>query len=64
MTIRVVADLNKCQGYANCVVTAPEVFDLGDSGKVEILVDEVNDTPEVRQAVESCPVGALSLEHT
>lgn len=61
---KVVADLNKCQGYANCVVAAPEMFDLGDSGKVEILVAEVTDEPGARQAVESCPVGALRLEQT
>ncbi|MFC9514964.1 ferredoxin [Nocardiaceae bacterium NPDC056970] len=61
-TIKV--DLSKCQGYANCVVTSPDAFDLGDDGKVVLLTREV--TPdklaEVEEGVRSCPAAALSLE--
>ena len=28
MTMRIVVDLNRCQGYGQCVFLAPEVFEL------------------------------------
>ena len=57
------ADLGKCQGYANCMVQAPDHFDLDDDGKVEIINGTPSDTEldEVRAAVDSCPVRALVL---
>lgn len=57
------ADLRKCKGYANCVVTAPDFFDLGDNEKVDILHQaiSVENAPLVAEAVASCPVGALKL---
>jgi ferredoxin len=60
--VTIVADLNVCQGYANCVVTAPDLFDLGEAGKVEVLVEQPADLSLARQAVEACPVGALRLD--
>ncbi|MGB3697486.1 MAG: ferredoxin [Gordonia sp. (in: high G+C Gram-positive bacteria)] len=64
MTARVSADLTKCEGYANCVVAEPEFFDLDDSGKVHLLRIDVADDrlAAVREAVASCPAGALRLE--
>ncbi|WP_255207611.1 ferredoxin, partial [Mycolicibacterium sp. PAM1] len=35
------ADVEVCQGYANCVVAAADVFDIGDAGTVVILDDTV-----------------------
>lgn len=58
-------DLAKCQGYANCVVEAPEIFDLDDdTGKAKVLVDEIGPgrEDEARRAVDSCPVSAITLE--
>ncbi|MCR1786096.1 ferredoxin [Nocardioides carbamazepini] len=57
------ADLGKCQGFANCVMAAPEVFDLDDASLVvlarrQVLPDELED---VREAVRSCPVEAIWL---
>lgn len=61
--ISVRADLTKCEGYANCVIAAPEVFDLGPDGKVVVAVSEHDDDrhAEIEEAVRSCPVSALSL---
>lgn len=63
MGTRVVADLTRCQGYANCLITAPEVFDLSDDGKV--LVRDVDlalvDQATLAEAVASCPAAALTL---
>ncbi|HEX5510218.1 MAG TPA: ferredoxin [Actinomycetales bacterium] len=61
--MRIIADLGKCQGYANCVVSAPEFFDLTESGKVDVLVAVVDESAVPQQAVDACPVGALRLEH-
>jgi ferredoxin len=62
--MRIELDLTRCTGTANCVVTAPTVFDIGDDDdKVHLLVDEVAeaDLPAVRNAVTMCPQGALKL---
>lgn len=64
--MEIIADLNRCQGYANCVVTAPEYFDLTDEGKVSVLRATVADGAEalVAEAVASCPAAALRLART
>lgn len=58
------ADLIKCQGYANCVVGAPDHFDIDDDGRVVLLQTGVQDADRARvlDAVHSCPVAALRLE--
>lgn len=58
------ADVEVCQGYANCVMTAPQVYDIDDDGTVVLLKEEVSDEElvKVQEAVNSCPVSALSIE--
>lgn len=58
------SDPARCQGYANCVVASPDVFDLADSGVVTILVEDVDATQlrQVHDAVRSCPVSAIWTE--
>ncbi|MGH3652321.1 ferredoxin [Glutamicibacter sp.] len=60
----VIADLSRCQGYANCVITDSSRFDLGDDGKVSILQQGVaaEELPLAEEAVKSCPALALRLE--
>ena len=63
-SIRVTVDLSRCQGYANCVTTAPEIFDLDDdSGQAVVLTPEVapDQLDAARQAVDMCPAQAISL---
>jgi ferredoxin len=64
--MKVLLDRMKCQGYGNCVIAAPDVFDVDDSGHVVLLIaaDELPDerTAEIKQAVRDCPVAALALE--
>ncbi len=61
--LEVSADRHECQSYGNCVLKAPDLFDLDDNGVVVVL----DKTPgeEHRQqalsAVRACPVRALSL---
>jgi ferredoxin len=60
----VTADREACMGSGMCVRAAPEVFDQDPvDGQVVVLVAEV--APEaadrVQEAVDQCPVAALSL---
>jgi ferredoxin len=61
--MRINADREICIGAGNCVLTAPEVFDQGDDGLVEVLDPEPAAAREkgVRAAVARCPSGAISL---
>jgi ferredoxin len=61
--MRVNADRNICIGSGNCVLTAPEVFDQGEDGMVDLLDSHPGADREqiVRDAVTRCPSGAISL---
>lgn len=62
--MRIVADLDLCQGHAVCQAEAPTVFTVPKRGQVEIL----DPTPaedlrgEVDNAVRYCPTQALSIQ--
>jgi ferredoxin len=61
MKIRIDWDL--CQGHANCMGDAPEVFRVDDDGKLSVLLEEppaaLHD--KVQMAVRYCPTGAISV---
>ncbi|MGQ4600341.1 ferredoxin [Nocardia sp. R6R-6] len=61
--VHVSIDRDKCQGYGNCIMEAPDVFDLDNDGLVTLLDSgEIDATqPGVIGAVKSCPVHALRL---
>ncbi len=62
--MRIVIDLNKCLGYAQCVPLAPEVLKL--SGEEAVMYDpNPDDTQRLRvlRAVASCPVQAILLDY-
>ncbi|MFD7443690.1 ferredoxin [Streptomyces sp. NPDC059909] len=58
------ADFGACQGYANCVMAAPDTYDLDDDGVVVLLKDSIpdEDLARVQEAARSCPVSALMIE--
>ncbi|GAA1163314.1 ferredoxin [Streptomyces hebeiensis] len=62
--MQILVDRGKCQGYGNCVVAEPRVFDLDEDGIVKVLddapADELRD--QVKYAVLDCPARALDLE--
>jgi ferredoxin len=61
--MRIVVDLNRCQGYAQCVPLAPTVLKLNGE---EALMYEPNPDDSLRQqvlrAAASCPVQAILVE--
>jgi ferredoxin len=62
--MKVKVDLFACQSYANCVIEAPEVFDLDEgTSKVVVLLDPVPEEllADAERAVASCPVKAIEL---
>ena len=56
-------DLGKCQGYAQCVHEAPEVFELGESGLAQIVAAGVTIENEkfALAADDLCPMQAISI---
>jgi ferredoxin len=62
--VRVTVDLAKCNGYANCLMEAPGVFDLDDeTGLVKLLQEQPDDSEltRVQAAARTCPVQAITV---
>jgi ferredoxin len=61
--MRIVVDLNRCQGYGQCVFLAPTVFEL--RGEEALMYDpgpeETQRLPVIRAAA-ACPVQAIRLQ--
>ena len=51
-------DKKKCIGCGACVSTCPEVFELDEDGKAQVKSDKKLSC--VKEAIENCPVGAIS----
>jgi len=47
-----------CIGCGTCAAVCAEAFELDDEGKAQVIKDEEADC--VKEAVESCPVQAIS----
>lgn len=61
--MKVIADLSRCQGYANCLAAAPDVYDLADNGLVVIKLEEppADQQEAARQGAALCPVQAITI---
>ncbi|MET9571266.1 ferredoxin [Streptomyces virginiae] len=63
--MRLVVDLNRCQGYAQCAFLAPDVFAMhGDESLLYNPEAAAEQREDVARAVAACPVGAILLELT
>jgi ferredoxin len=62
--MKVSVDYDLCTSNAVCMGIAPEVFEVRDDGYMYILNDQPGPDfdEQLREAVASCPNGALSLE--
>jgi ferredoxin len=62
-TMRIVVDLNRCQGYGQCVFLAPRVFEL--RGEEALMYDPGPDEAQrlpVLRAAAACPVRAIRVD--
>lgn len=61
--MKVTLDRTLCNGYGNCVMEAPEVFDLDDEALGIVLQDEppAEQLERTEAAARTCPVQAISL---
>ena len=62
--MRVVVNLDRCEGNAFCVNIAPEVFQLSDDEYAVVITDPVpaEQVTLVEQAIAACPRAALSRD--
>lgn len=65
MAFKMVFDRDKCQGYANCIIEAPEIWDFDEDADTAVLRLEL--PPEELRAkaeasVRNCPASAISIE--
>ncbi len=60
---RVLVDRERCVGSGACEALAPELFEVGDDGIVEVLDQAATGSEEAaaNDAVSACPTRALSL---
>jgi len=61
--MKIIVDFDLCQGHANCMGDAPEVFRVDDEGMLTVLLEEppaaMRDRVEL--AVRYCPTQAIRL---
>jgi len=63
--MKIALDAGLCEAHGECVVAAPEVFDLGEEDDVARVLDASLDASlreKVELAVRLCPVAALRIE--
>ncbi|MFF9346427.1 ferredoxin [Streptomyces sp. NPDC014734] len=61
--MRLVVDLNRCQGYAQCAFLAPDVFAMhGDEALLYDPHADETQREQVLRAVAACPVQAILVD--
>jgi ferredoxin len=61
--VRLVVDLNRCQGYAQCAFLAPDVFVMhGEEGLLYTPEAEGAQREKLAQAAAACPVQAILVD--
>jgi ferredoxin len=62
--VKVVVDFDVCASNAVCMGIAPEIFEVRDDGYLYILNENPGEElrDKLREAVTSCPTGAISIE--
>jgi ferredoxin len=61
--MRVTVDPDLCEGNGLCAKVAPEVFELGDDDKAQVLIERPGEglRARVEAAVRRCPRQAIRL---
>lgn len=65
MAYKMVFDRDKCQGYANCIIEAPEIWDFDEDADTAVLRQELP-SDELRAKADAsargCPAHAIAVE--
>jgi len=63
--MKVSVDRSLCNGYGNCVMEAPEVFELDDEGMAVVLDESPTgeNAEKAKTAAAMCPVDAILLQN-
>jgi ferredoxin len=63
--MKIIVDTKLCEAHGDCVMAAPDIFDLDDDDNVvTLLQEEVGEDKraEVEEAVRLCPVAAIRIQ--
>jgi ferredoxin len=62
--VRIVLDENKCSSLGMCESVAPDFFEVGDDGALNLLnpLPPEDQRALLEEAVVACPTAALSIE--
>lgn len=58
---KLIVDDSVCMGCGMCTALDEEHFEMNDAGLSEVKTQEHLDTPELQNAIDSCPVSAIKL---
>lgn len=63
-TLRIRVKRDTCRGYGNCVLAAPDVFELDEDGLVVLRSEDMDAgrRSELERAVYDCPTESIVLE--
>ncbi len=61
--MKLVVDYDLCEGNAECMKAAPEVFEVGDDDRAKLLVERPGEDlrAKVEKAVRRCPRQAITV---
>jgi ferredoxin len=60
MAKQLVVDQDTCIGCGTCVAVAPKTFKMNDQGKSVVISPQGDDEATIQNAIDSCPVNAIS----
>lgn len=62
--MKVVVDLDLCQGHGQCIEVAPEIFEMDDDGYALVMIERPGEAlqPKLYTAVQRCPAEAIKIE--
>lgn len=59
---KIKVDFKKCIGCGLCANIAEKSFKMNDDGKAEVIIPLGDDKPKIQEAIDSCPVLAVSWQ--
>lgn len=66
MSFKVTVDLSACQGYANCLIEGPALFDIDDDTNKAVVIggEEYDESlrTQAEAAKRGCPAHAIFIE--